>query len=74
MYYVYILRSCLFENQIYVGFTRDLKQRFTDHNNGKSKYTAKYKPWKLESYFAFSSQEKAFAFEKYLKTSSGIAF
>lgn len=74
MYYVYILRSCLFEKQIYVGFTRDLRQRLKDYNSGEFKHTAKYKPWKIENYFAFVSKEKAFAFEKYLKTSSGIAF
>ena len=51
-----------------------LKQRFVDHNYGKSIHTIKYKPWKLEAYFAFSEKSKAVKFEKYLKSGSGRTF
>lgn len=74
MYYVYILQSIKFPNQFYTGFTEDLNQRLRDHNEGKSKHTAKFKPWKLQFYSALCSKEKAFEFEKYLKSASGIAF
>ena len=37
-------------------------------------HTAKYKPWKLELYIAFSDEKRAIAFEKYLKSGSGRAF
>ncbi len=74
MYYVYILRSIPYPNKTYTGYTIDLKQRFVDHNYGKSIHTIKYKPWKLEAYFAFSEKSKAVKFEKYLKSGSGRTF
>ncbi|MEA1948427.1 MAG: GIY-YIG nuclease family protein, partial [Thermodesulfobacteriota bacterium] len=42
--------------------------------HGKSKHTAKYKPWELVTYTAFSERSKALSFEKYLKSHSGKAF
>lgn len=73
MYYVYILKSVNFD-EIYTGYTLNLKQRVSDHNSGKVKHTSKYKSWKLKSHIAFETEENARKFEKYLKTGSGIAF
>ena len=73
-FYVYLLRSESDPGQTYVGITQDLRQRLKDHNAGKAKHTSKFRPWSLETYVAFSNEEKARAFEKYLKSSSGIAF
>jgi CDP-glucose 4,6-dehydratase len=50
------------------------KQRFEDHNSGKSLHTSKYSPWSLEFYCAFNDKYKALEFEKYLKSHSGNAF
>ncbi len=74
MRYVYLLESEAFEGQRYVGVTSDLKQRLLDHNAGKSPHTSKYVPWKLVTYVAFSSEQKADGFERYLKSGSGHAF
>jgi predicted GIY-YIG superfamily endonuclease len=74
MYYVYLLRSQLSPDKTYVGFTKDLKNRLTAHNNGQSPHTAKFKPWELISYTAFQDRKKAINFEKYLKSHSGKAF
>jgi predicted GIY-YIG superfamily endonuclease len=74
MHYVYLLKSEAFEGERYVGMTCDLKSRLADHNNGHSPHTSKYRPWKLETYIAFSEREKAAAFEHYLKSGSGHAF
>ena len=73
MYYVYILQSINFSKQFYTGFSENICGRLKDHNNGKSSYTSKYKPWKIVYYCVFYSKKKALAFEKYLKTASGIA-
>ncbi len=73
-HYVYLLRSETDPERTYVGFTSDLKQRLADHNAGKSKHTSKYRPWIVETYLAFSDEKKAREFERYLKSSSGIAF
>ena len=74
MYYVYILRSIKFVDNIYTGSTSDLKQRLKSHNEGSNKHTQKFRPWKVIWYSAFSTKKQAEKFEKYLKTASGIAF
>jgi len=74
MHYVYILKSITNPNQTYIGSTSDIKKRLESHNSEANKHTAKFKPWKVAWYCAFSTKEKAFDFEKYLKSASGIAF
>ena len=74
MYYVYLLVSIAQPNQQYVGLTRDLRKRVDDHNCSRSEHTAKFVPWKLAAYFAFSDDKTASAFERYLKSGSGKAF
>ena len=74
MFYTYILRSLSHPDQRYIGSTSDLKSRLAKHNAGEVPHTSKFRPWKVESYFAFETKEKATAFEAYLKTGSGHAF
>ncbi len=31
----------------YIGLSVNANKRLADHNNGKSKYTAKYGPWRI---------------------------
>jgi putative endonuclease len=72
--YVYLTQSIPFPNQRYIGVTSDLQNRLEAHNEGRSPHTAKFKPWGLVTYLAFSNDEKAQEFEKYLKSGSGRAF
>ena len=74
MYCTCILRGLLHPDQRYIGSTSDLKSRLIKHNSGEVPHTSKFKPWKIETAIAFSSKEKAYAFEAYLKTGSGHAF
>ena len=74
MKYVYLLESINYPEEFYVGLTDDLRARFAAHNAGQSPHTAKFKPWRLVTYLAFSDESKAVAFERYLKTGSGRAF
>ena len=74
MTYVYLIESVHLRQQHYVGITHDLKQRLTDHNEGKSPHTRKYKPWDLVTYTGFADEQTARAFEKYLKSGSGKTF
>ena len=74
MYYVYLIRSINYPEQIYIGYTTDLRERLVTHNNGGSVHTAKYKPWKLITYLGFADKAIALKFEKYLKSQSGRAF
>ena len=74
MRYVYLLQREAFAGQRYVGMTSDLRQRLAEHNAGKSPHTSKYAPWRLVTYVAFSDEQKAETFERYLKSGSGHAF
>jgi putative endonuclease len=73
MLYVYIL-SIAFPEHFYVGLTHDLRARLRKHNDGEVPHTAKFRPWRLKTYVAFSDHQKAAEFEKYLKSASGRAF
>lgn len=72
MYYVYILK-CV-DKRTYIGSTNDLKDRIKRHQLGYILATKNRFPIKLIAYFAFSSEETARNFEKYLKLGSGRAF
>ena len=74
MFYAYVLRSLSDPAQRYVGSTQDLRARLAKHNKGDVPHTSKYRPWKVETYVAFETMEKAAAFERYLKSGSGHAF
>jgi putative endonuclease len=69
-----MLRSVSHPNRRYTGYTSDLKARLASHNRSENRHTAKYVPWTLEAYVAFSDKEQAQSFEAYLKTGSGQAF
>ncbi|MFZ5781588.1 MAG: GIY-YIG nuclease family protein [Pseudomonadota bacterium] len=73
MHYVYLLKSQSSEQRS-VGATSDLRRRLDEDSAGASTHTAKYVPWKLITYVAFSGRQKAAAFEHYLKSGSGHAF
>jgi putative endonuclease len=74
VHYVYLLRSIHDPTRTYVGYTTDLRHRVTTHNLGGSTYTARYRPWRLVTYVAFSAKSNALGFERYLKSHSGMAF
>ena len=74
MKYVYILQSLTNVEHFYTGITDDLGARLSKHNSGAVTHTAKYRPWRIKSYVAFSDANRALAFEKYLKSGSGRAF
>lgn len=73
MKYVYILESLVLEH-FYVGISEDLGARLAKHNAGEVTHTAKYRPWQIKTYVAFTDERQAFAFERYLKSASGRAF
>lgn len=41
---------------------------------GKPPHTAKYVPWKIVVVIGFEEDERAFQFQRYLKTGSALAF
>jgi putative endonuclease len=67
MYYTYVLRSFK-DNQYYTGFTKDLKQRFEQHQKRCIDATKDRRPSELFYYEACLDQNDAAKREKYLKT------
>ena len=66
MFYVYILKS-LKDDNLYIGYTNDLKRRFLEHNNGLSSSTKSRVPFVLIYYESYLSKEDAMKRECGLK-------
>ena len=73
MYYTYVLHSQK-DMGFYIGFTKDLKQRFEWHQKGTVESTKNRLPLRLIYYEACLRQEDATRREKYLKTYNGRMF
>ncbi|HPS28603.1 MAG TPA: GIY-YIG nuclease family protein [Candidatus Paceibacterota bacterium] len=71
MYFVYVLQSEI-NQSLYIGYTEDVFRRLTEHNEGKSKFTSSFIPYKLIFYEAFISQKDAKSRETYLKSGWGF--
>mgnify|MGYP001194568019 FL=1 len=72
--HVYLLQSIPHPKQRYIGITNNLKKRLAEHNAGASPHTSKWRPWKVAVAVYFEDEDKAVAFERYLKEGSGHAF
>ena len=59
MYFTYVLESVAKPGERYIGHTSDLSRRLKEHNAGKCKHTADFKPWKLKIYIAFETLSQA---------------
>jgi putative endonuclease len=70
MFYTYVLKS-LKDNNLYIGFSQDLKKRIQEHVNGKVDATKNRLPIKLVYYEGCLNKEKALKREKSLKTGFG---
>ena len=74
MKHVYVLESLSNPARRYVGSTFDIENRLAEHNAGESVHTRKYCPWRVGVKISFADDDKAEAFERYLKSGSGRAF
>ena len=74
MFTVYVLYSQKF-NQIYIGFTSDLPNRFLSHNELATKgHTIKYRPCVIAYTEEYQTKPEAIKREAQLKTANGRAF
>jgi len=73
VYYTYVLHS-MSDMKFYTGYTKDLKLRYEQHNNGLVESTKDRRPLKLIYYEACFDQEDALKREKYFKTFHGKMF
>ena len=67
-FYIYILYSPS-SDKYYVGFSEDPQRRLCEHNNPvHPKFTSKYLPWELKTYFFVSENRgDAMKIERYIK-------
>ena len=70
VYYNYVLRS-LKDNNLYIGFTKNLKRRLLEHEKGLVSSTKYRRPLVIVYYEVSVNQYSAIHREKYLKTSYG---
>ncbi|MFA6973853.1 MAG: GIY-YIG nuclease family protein [Parcubacteria group bacterium] len=70
MQYVYVLKSRK-DGKNYVGYTKNLKLRFEQHNKGLAASTKDRRPLDLIYYEACLDKQDATKREKYLKTIYG---
>ena len=63
MFYVYVIQSKK-GGSLYIGFTQDLRKRFSEHNQGLSRYTKSRTPFILVYYEAYVSEKDARIREK----------
>jgi putative endonuclease len=73
MFYAYVLRSKK-DRKLYVGYTKDLKLRFEQHQKGLVESTKDWRLLTLIYYEACISQKDATKREKYFKTHCGKMF
>ena len=73
MHYVYVLRSGK-DNNLYTGYTADLRQRHATHRAGKVASTRNRRPLQLIYYEAYVLAKDAKARELFLKSGSGKRF
>ncbi|MEN1785344.1 MAG: GIY-YIG nuclease family protein [Bacteroidota bacterium] len=69
-YAVYILKCS--NRQFYTGFSANLKQRLHAHSKGEVHFTEDKLPVELVYVSYFVNKQKAYDYERYLKSSSGI--
>jgi putative endonuclease len=72
--FVYVLKNGSNPPRYYTGLTSDAARRLSEHNAGNCVHTAKYRPWSIDVVIEFPDQQRAVAFERYLKSGSGVAF
>jgi predicted GIY-YIG superfamily endonuclease len=71
---VYVLKNDKTPPRYYTGLTSNLAARLMFHNTGLCPHTATGMPWHVDVNVEFADERRAVAFEKYLKSGSGVAF
>ena len=71
MFYVYILKS-IQDRKLYIGYTKDLKNRLSQHNKGLVESTKERRPFELVYYESYKNQIDALDREQGLKNSGSV--
>jgi len=73
MFYTYVLKSKK-DNEMYIGFSSNLKKRVEEHQKGLVEITKSRRPFELVYYEACCDKKKAIKREKALKTGFGRSY
>ncbi|MBT8281109.1 MAG: GIY-YIG nuclease family protein [Muriicola sp.] len=71
-YSVYILLCS--NGQFYTGYSANIQNRLNAHQKGEVHFTKDKLPLELVHLSQFAIKQKAYDFERYLKSGSGISF
>ena len=72
MYYVYMLKSKGIKPVTYIGYTNNLKNRFSLHNAGKGAKFTRGRKWVLIYKEKFKSNKEAISREYYIKKNRSL--
>ena len=72
-YFTYVLFSHKFE-QLQIGHTYNLENRFSQHNKGRVASTKPFIPYEIIYFEVFENKDDAVKREKELKSSTGRRF
>jgi len=72
--FVYVLRSQSTPKRYYTVLTSHIAARLAAHNAGQCTHTADGRPWEVDVVIEFTDEMRAVAFERYLKSGSGVTF
>jgi putative endonuclease len=72
-YFIYILKSQM-DGSFYVGYTANLEARLWEHNEGRTGYTSKKRPWQLVYSEQFENKTDALKREKFIKAQKSKSF
>lgn len=72
--FVYVLKNHESPPRYYTGVTSDVQSRHVEHDAGRCTHTCKYRPRSIDVVIEFADERRAFSFERYLKSGSGVAF
>lgn len=73
-HFVYVLKNAEVPPRYYTGLTSNMAARLAGHNGGGCTSTSKHGPWSVDVLIEFADERRAVAFERYLKSGSGVAF
>ena len=68
-YTVYVIQSQ--NKRYYTGITENMEKRLREHNEGKSKWTKRFKDWKLVYKEEYKTLSEALKREKFIKNQKG---
>ena len=70
IWFVYALYSTS-HNRIYIGMSKRVEERLSEHNHGKVRSTKSFVPWLKVYEKKIGSRKEAREYEKHLKTTVG---